>query len=103
MFCPTVAASFLSIVTNPRIFSHPAPLQEAWSFLEVLQDHRASVFTEVDAMTYGIFRHITLTGGETANAVPDALLAVLAIRHNAVFVSSDAGFTRYQGLRVELL
>lgn len=103
MFCPTVAASFLRIVTNPRILVHPSPLQQAWSFLEVFQDHRASVFTDVDAMTYGIFRHITLTGGETANAVPDALLAALAIRHDAVLVSADAGYKRYQGLRLELL
>lgn len=54
-------------------------------------------------MTYGVFRHITLTGGETAHAVPDALLAALAIRHDAVLLSADAGFKRYQGLRVELL
>ncbi|TVQ24498.1 MAG: PIN domain-containing protein [Spirochaetaceae bacterium] len=103
LFSPTVAASFVRIVTNVRIFREPASASEAWSFLDIYQDHPAVRFTDIDEMTYGIFRHLALTGGENGNAVPDAMLAALAIRYDAVFVTADTGFRRYPGLKLQLL
>ncbi|MFP4508548.1 MAG: TA system VapC family ribonuclease toxin [Spirochaetota bacterium] len=103
LFAPTVAASFVRIVTNSRIFHKPAPASEACSFLDVFQDHPAIRFTDIDEMTYGIFRHLALTDGENGNAVPDAMLAALAIRYDAVFVTADTGFRRYQGLKLQVL
>ncbi|GAB6090600.1 TA system VapC family ribonuclease toxin [Spirochaeta dissipatitropha] len=103
LFCPVIAASFLRIVTNSRIFINPSTTNEAWLFIETLQDHPAAVYTEIDAMTFGIFKHISLIGQETGNCIPDALLAALAIRHEALFVTTDYGFKRYQGLKVHFM
>jgi predicted nucleic acid-binding protein len=74
LFCPVVAASFLRLVTNPKIFAQPSGVDEA-----------------------GLAAHVT------GNGVPDALLASLAIRHHATFVTADRGFGRFQGLECRYL
>ncbi|THB65435.1 MAG: hypothetical protein D6B26_03815 [Spirochaetaceae bacterium] len=51
----------------------------------------------------GVFKHICIAAGAAGNSVPDALLAAAAIRHEAEFVTMDAGFKRYAGLRLRLL
>ena len=103
LFSPTVAASFLRIVTNPRIFAQASDPAEAWKFIEALQDHPAAVYSEVDAMTFGIFKHMSLVGCERGNAVPHALLAALAIRYEAEFITADSGFARFGGLRLRYI
>jgi predicted nucleic acid-binding protein len=37
--------------------------------------------------------------GVTANLVPDAYLAVLAIEHGCEFITADRDFSRFPGLR----
>jgi toxin-antitoxin system PIN domain toxin len=103
LFCPSVAASFIRLVTNPRIFEEPSPPEEAWLFVDHLESHPAASFAEVDAMTFGIFKHLCLASRASGNAVPDALLAAIALRHDAGFVTADAGMRRFAGVDVELL
>ncbi|MDA8410129.1 MAG: hypothetical protein M0001_07020 [Treponema sp.] len=64
---------------------------------------RADSPLHADEMTHGIFKHLCLTEGASGNAVPDAFLAALAIRHDATFVTADAGMKRWKGLGLELL
>ena len=103
LFCPSVASSFLRLVTNPRIFVQPSDFREAWTFIDWLESHPASRFAEADEMTHGIFKHLCLVEGAAGNAVPDAFLAALAIRHDATLVTADAGMKRWKGVDVELL
>lgn len=103
LFCPNVAASFLRLVTNPRIFIEPSDVREAWAFIDYLESHPAAVFAEADAMSFGIFKHLCLVAGARGNLVPDALLAALALRHDATLVTADAGMRRWEGVDVELL
>jgi toxin-antitoxin system PIN domain toxin len=103
LFCPTVAASFLRIVTNPRIFEEPSSYAEAWSFVDYLESHPAAVFVEADAMSFGIFKHLCLVSRAAGNAVPDAFLAALALRHDARLVTADAGMRRFEGIEIELI
>ena len=103
LFCPSVASSFLRLVTNPRIFAQPSTYAEAWSFLDYLEAHPASFFAEADEMAFGIFKHICLLVSAVGNTVPDAFLAALALRHDARLITADAGMKRFQGVEVELL
>jgi hypothetical protein len=103
LFCPHVAASFLRLVTNSRIFVHPSALEEAWAFVDVLEARAHAIKVEVDLMTFGIFKHLTLVSRTLANEIPDALLASLAIRHDATFVTADRRFERYDGLPLRIL
>ena len=103
LFCPSVASSFLRLVTNPRIFVQPSEYREAWTFIDWLESHPVSRFAEADAMTHGIFKHLCLVEGVSGNAVPDAFLAALAIRHDATLVTADTGMRRWKGVEVELV
>ncbi len=102
LFCPHVAASFLRLVTNARIFAAPSRPEEAWAFIDVLESREGVVWAEIDPMTYGIFKHFCLISKATGNDVPDALLASIAIRHDATLVTTDRGFERYEGLECRI-
>jgi hypothetical protein len=103
LFSPHVAASFLRLVTNPRIFAHPSSVEDAWTFVDGLESRENSVRAEVDPMTFGIFKHLCLVSGATGNDIPDALLASVAIRNDATLVTADRRFERYEGLACRFL
>lgn len=98
VFSPLVAASFLRLVTNRRIFVNPSPLEEAWAFVDVLSQRSAAVRVDVDPVTWGIFKHLCLVAGAVGNDVPDAVLAAIAIRHDATLVTADRRLGRFAGL-----
>ncbi len=103
LFCPYVAVSFLRSVTNPRIFVQPSPIEEAWAFAEALESRARAVRTDIDPMTYGIFKHVCLVSKTAGNRIPDALLASIAIRHGATLVTADRGFGQFKGLSCRYL
>lgn len=98
-----VMASFLRLVTNPRIFVQPSNIGEAWEFIDALFGQPSAVEVSVDPMTLGIFKHITLVNQSGGNSIPDDLLAAIAMRNDAVLFTADSGFQKYQGLQVELI
>ena len=98
LFSPHVAASFLRLVTNPRIFIQPSSLEEAWAFVDTLESRGEAVNAVVDAMTFGVFKHLCLVTKAMGNDIPDALLVSLALRHDATLVTADRRFGRYEGL-----
>lgn len=101
LFSPLVAVSFLRLVTNPRIFLNPSGLDEAWRFVDLLESHPAAYRVESDAMTLGIFKHLSLVSDTRGNGILDAWLAATAMRHDAALVTADRGFSRWAGLQVE--
>jgi len=103
IFCPSVAASFLRLVTNPRIFKCPSPAAEAWSFIDWLEAHPSAVFAEADEMTFGIWKHLCLVAGAVGNDVPAAYLAAIALRNDAKLMTMDAGMKRWAGVTVEVI
>lgn len=103
LHCPHVVASFLRLVTNPRIFVEPSEIEEAWGFVDNLEARAGAVKVDIDPMTFGIFKHLSLVSRAAGNDVPDALLASIAIRHDATFVTLDQDFERFTGLRCRFL
>ena len=90
---------FLRIVTNPRIFSDPAPTAEALAFVDRLR--RASRGRPITATpaTWEVFAgHVAQDRGIRGNLVPDAYLAALAVSHGCRLATADRGFARYTGL-----
>ena len=94
-----VAASFIRLATDPRVYEAPLAPEQAIGFLEVLlvepggrivqpgQGHWAR-FTEL------VVRHELRRGGVT-----DAWLAAAAMDTRAEWYSYDQGFARFSGLR----
>lgn len=94
-----VASGFLRIVTHPRVFEVPTPLDAAIEFLDVL--HRSPTVEHLvpgerhRSIFVDLCRRISARG----NQVPDAYLAAIAMEHGATWVSADRGFGGYPGLR----
>jgi len=61
------------------------------------------VIRDGDEMTLGLFKHLSLVTNATGNGVPDTYLAALALRYDAVFLTADAAFRRFQMLSCEIL
>jgi hypothetical protein len=90
---------FLRIVTNPRIFSDPAPTAEALTFVDRLRRAGRGRPVTATPATWDVFAgHIARDRGIRGNLVPDAYLAALAVSHGCRLATADRGFARYPGL-----
>jgi predicted nucleic acid-binding protein len=77
---PVVLSGFLRVVTHPRIFKEPTPLDVGVGYLDALRQSPAAV-------------------GVMGNTVPDLFLAAIAIEQGAGWVSADRRFAGVPGLR----
>lgn len=96
-----VLSAFVRIVTNHRIFVDPTPTGTALDFCAAVLNAPASVIVRPGPRHWAIFDRLCRQAKARANVVPDAYLAALAIEHGADWVTLDAGFRRFSGLRVE--
>ena len=90
---PMVLASFLRLVTHPRIFVHPTPMASALEFIEALL-----AAPGVDLPSLGAeWPHLHKLCSNmklAANDLPDAWLAAAAIHQGEHVVSFDSDFRR---------
>lgn len=94
-----VLSGFLRIVTHPRIFNPPTPLEQAMMFVEELRLRTNCVPVMAGPRHWGLFMGLCRRVGAKGNAVPDAYLAALAIESGSEWVTTDRGFARFPGLR----
>ena len=92
-----VLASFLRIVTNPRIFDPPTPMETAVAFCQRLVDWPRAVLVAPTRRHWDVF--VGLCASIQGPLVTDAYLAALAIEHGCELVTTDSDFARFQGLR----
>jgi len=90
---------FLRLVTNPRVFSRPEPLDRAWRMVAGWLDNpNVWIPVPTDRHLEALHRLLPATAGRP-NLVPDAHLAALAIEHGLTLCSADGDFARFPGLR----
>lgn len=90
---PMVVASFLRLVTHPKIFVQPTPIEDALGFLDALFVVPGIEMPPINA-EWPIFRQLCLERQLAANAIPDAWLAAAVIQRGEHLVTLDAGFKR---------
>jgi toxin-antitoxin system PIN domain toxin len=91
--------AFLRIVTNPRAFSQPAPMSQAWGQVrDWLSSPNAWIPTPTDRHS-GLLQELLALPGIRADLVPDAHMAALAIEYGLMLCSTDGDFARFPGLR----
>lgn len=95
----SVLASFLRIVTHRRIYREPTPPGVALDFCHTVLGAANAVPVRPGPRHWRIFSDLCRTLAARRNLVPDAALAALAIEHGATWVTTDAGFARFPGLR----
>jgi len=93
---PMVAAGFLRLVTNSRVFPDPSPIKDALAFMDALLAVPGVEMPE-SAREWPTLRRICLDGKLAGNAIPDAWIAASVKVMNGRLVTFDRGFTRLLG------
>ncbi|HEY4082188.1 MAG TPA: TA system VapC family ribonuclease toxin [Burkholderiaceae bacterium] len=88
-----VIASFLRLVTHPRIFVQPTPMTEALRFVDALLS-APGVEQPLLGAEWGAMRRLCDEKGLSANDVPDAWLAAAVIHQSEHLASFDGDFKR---------
>lgn len=94
-----VLSGFLRIVTHPRIFDPPTPLEKALEFVETLRAQPNCVLIAPGPRHWAIFAALCRAADARGNLIPDAYLATMAIETGSEFISTDRDFSRFPGLR----
>jgi toxin-antitoxin system PIN domain toxin len=93
---PMVLASFLRLVSSPKIFQDPTPVKDALAFVDALLAargvHLASLGPEWPRL-----RQLCIEKQLQGNAVPDAWLAAATIHLGEHLVSFDRDFRKLIG------
>jgi hypothetical protein len=97
--CDPVLASFVRVVTHPRVFAEPTPTRTALEFVEVLLESPAATRIAPGERHWAVFADLCRRVEATGNVVPDAYLAALAIEHGSEWITADRSFGRFPGLR----
>jgi len=94
-----VLSGVVRIVTHPRIFATPTPLEEALSFVTTLRRHPNAVAIAPGVRHFDLFRQLCIAARTSGNLVADAYLAALAIESGSEWITDDRDFARFSGLR----
>ena len=94
-----VLSGFLRIVTHPRILKIPLPIADALSIAQDLRERPNCFIVRPGERHWPIFTELCEHVKATANSVPDAYFAALAIESGCEWITADKGFDRFPGLK----
>jgi toxin-antitoxin system PIN domain toxin len=94
-----VLSGFLRIVTHPRVFRDPTPLDRALAFAAQARDRPNCIGVSPGERHWDIFTRLCAAAGVRGSLVPDAYLAALAIESGTEWVTTDRDYARFPGLR----
>ena len=92
---------FLRVVTHPRVYHPPVPLERARSDLRRILDSPSLRLLAETERHREILDRVVEASGATGNLVHDAHIAALCLEHGVSQpVTGDRDFLRFPGLRV---
>lgn len=94
----TVVA-FLRLGTNPRLFGRPLRVGAAWDQVDEWLRHPRVWVPQPTEEHAGVLGELLAASRASANLVPDAHLAAIAIQHGLTLCSADSDFARFPGLK----
>lgn len=92
-------SGFLRVVTHPRIFEPPTPLEDALRFAETIRGSENYVLIEPGPRHWELFTDLCRKAEARGNLVADAYLAALALESGSEWITTDRDFSRFPGLR----
>ena len=95
----SVLSGFVRIVTNPRIFKDPTPLDQALLFCDNLLERPNACILRPGNRNWSIFKELCHGVPAKGKLVADAWHAALAIEYDCDWISTDSDFARFPGLR----
>lgn len=93
-----VLSGVLRVITHPRVFKEPTPLDQALAFVEDFRSRPQVQILAPDEKHWPIFQELCQRADARGNHIPDAYHAALAIEYGCQWVTLDRGFSRYPGL-----
>jgi len=94
-----VLSGVLRVVTHPKIFRTPTPLETAIAFVDAIQRRPNCLMLAPGPRHWSIFASLCRDAQATGKLVADAYHAALAIEHGCQLVTTDGDFGRFKGLR----
>ena len=94
-----VLSGFVRVVTHPRIFADPTPLDLALAFAGEVRDRPNCVSVAPGKRHWSIFAELCIASGAKGNLVADAWLAAVAIESGSEWITTDRDYSRFPGLR----
>lgn len=91
--------AFMRIATNPRAYQDPLSSTDAWAVVNDWLEVPVVWIPPAGPQTAVIFGQLLGASPISANQVPDAQLAALAIEHGLAVYSRDADFARWPACR----
>jgi len=91
-------SAVVRIVTNPRIFTQPSTIEEAFTFCDNLLEQPHCEVVQPGDRHWMIFSRLCKETGTRGPRVSDAWFAALAIEHGCTWVTCDRDFARFPGL-----
>ncbi len=93
--------AFLRIGTSPRVYVNPMSAEQAWGCVSGWLVAEPTWIPPATERTAAILGELVTDHQVTANLVPDAMLAALAIEHGLTVMSADTDFARFGEVRWE--
>jgi len=93
-----IMSGFLRVVTHPKVFDPPTPIEVALQFADKITCHSDAVIVSPGSRHWDIFVDLCRNIDAKGNLVPDAYLAALAIESGNTWITTDRDFSRFPGL-----
>lgn len=93
--------AYVRIVSNPRIFERPSSIYNAWVQVTSWLESSCAWIPQPTDRHPEVMQELLSLAGLSANHVPDAQLAGIAIEHGLVVCTTDNDFMRFPNVRVE--
>jgi toxin-antitoxin system PIN domain toxin len=92
-------SGFLRIVTHPRIFTTPSPIRSALDFVQEVRSQPNCRLMVPGNRHWQIFADLCQTLPAVGNLIPDVWFAALAIESDCEWITTDADYKKFPGLR----
>ena len=91
---------FLAIVTHPRIYAPPTPIQKAVEQVDVWMESPSLVLLGETGEHWAHLRALISTGRITGPMIHDARVAAICLQHGVREIwTADRNFGRFKGIR----
>lgn len=94
-----VLGGTVRVLTHPRVFARPTPLDRALAQVADLRAADGVVRVTAGPRHWDVVERLCRAADARGNLVADAQHAAIAVEHGALFVTLDRDYARFPGLR----
>ena len=94
-----VLSRVVRLATNHRVYRQPSGTTEVLDFCRAVRSAPAAVPLRPGGKHWEIFSRLCQAVSATANVVPDAYHAALAVENGATWITNDRGYAKFPDLQ----